>query len=199
MKRLILSLLTLLTVVNAWAYDFKADNADGKTIYYNILSSSECEVTYYRYPYHNSIYEDNIVIPSSVSYNGKSLSVTKIGSYAFNGCGHLTSITIPNTVTSIGEGAFYANGGLTSLTIPNSVTTIGSSAFYGCGITSITIPNSVTQIGSTAFRDCSDLNSISIPSSITTIEKETFRGCTKLTSITIPNSITAIGEYAFYD
>ena len=51
-------------------------------------------------------YSGNVVIPSSVDYNGNPYNVTSIGNNAFYGCSDLTSITIPNSVTSIGEGAF---------------------------------------------------------------------------------------------
>ena len=42
-------------------------------------------------------------------------SVTSIGSWAFDGCSGLTSVTIPDSVTSIGEWAFYGCSGLTTI------------------------------------------------------------------------------------
>ena len=85
----------------------------------------------------------NLIIPSAISYNGTTYSVTSIGRLAFEYCSSLTSVTIPNSVTSIGEGAFYECSSLTSVTIPNSVTSIGNYAFYECnGLTSI-ISNAV--------------------------------------------------------
>ena len=88
-------------------------------------------------------------------------AVTSIGDKAFQGCGRLTSVTIPDSVTSIGKSAFEGCSDLTSVTIPDSVTSIGKSAFYECyGLTSVTIPSSVTSIGNYAFYGCSSLTSV---------------------------------------
>ena len=112
-------------------------------IYYNFNKTTQTAAV----TYHGDTYEDNeyspvvysgaVIIPSSVSYDGITYSVTSIGDYAFFKCSSLTSVTIPNSVTSIGEWAFEGCSGLTSVTIPNSVTTIEPQAFYGCsGLTS---------------------------------------------------------------
>ena len=57
----------------------------------------------------------NLIIPSTISYNGTTYSVTSIGDRAFYECSGLTSVTIPNSVTLIGEGAFLSCIGLTSI------------------------------------------------------------------------------------
>ena len=209
-------LLTLLLAVAASVGTMFASTKIGD-LYYNLDATNQtAEVT-------SSIdkYFGAIVIPSSVTYNSVSYSVTSIGSWAFLNCSNLTSVTIPNSVTSIGEyafdgctgltsvtignsvtrignGAFLNCSNLTSVTIPNSVTRIGMSAFYGCtGLTSVTIGNSVTSIGSAAFWECTGLTSVTIPNSVTSIGSGAFSYCTGLTSVTIPNSVTSIGGYAF--
>ena len=148
-KRLFFTFLLLLTNLMASAYDCKVDG-----IYYNLNSSSKtAEVTYKSSS--DRGYSGRVNIPSSVSYDGTSYSVTSIGGSAFSDCYGLTSITIPNSVTIIGSDAFSYCSGLTSVTIPNSVTSIGSYAFNNCsGLTSVTIPNSVTSIGGYAFSGC---------------------------------------------
>ena len=167
-------------------------------------------------------YKGTVIIPSTVTHEGVEYtvnkiadnafndcgsltsvtipnSVTSIGNYAFSGCTSLTSVTIPNSVTSIGDGAFNGCSGLRSITIPNSITSIGGGTFAGCsGLTSITIPNSVTTIGESAFSSCSKLSSIAIPNSVTIINSYTFSGCSSLASVNIPNSVTSIGYSAFY-
>ena len=185
--------------LQAMAQDF-AYTHHGKTLYYNITSGNTAEVTYYADDYLGYNYvSGNLVIPSTITRNGTTYSVTSIGEYAFKNCSGLTSVTIPNSVTSIGEYAFENCSGLTSVTIPNSVTSIGDGAFAYCsGLTSVTIPNSVTSIGNSAFWRCSGLISVTIPNSVTSIGDDAFAYCSDLTSVIIPNSVTAIGGGAFY-
>ncbi len=115
---------------------------------------------------------------------------TSIGSYAFEDCSSLTSITIPNSVTTIGSSAFRDCTSLESVTFTegSQLTTIGQQVFCNCtSLESINIPNSVTTIGSSAFYGCTSLTSITIPNSVTTIGDWAFYGCTSLTSVTFDN------------
>ena len=200
--RLITMVAICMLSLSAMAYDFSY-TYQGKTLYYNITSSNTVAVTYYssdNYFESNNYVSGDVVIPSSVTNNGTTYSVTSIGYEAFRRCYGLTSVTIPNSVTSIGNSAFENCSSLTSVTIPNSVTSIGNGAFYNCSsLTSVTIPNSVTSIGSSAFRECSSLTSISIPNSVNSIGEGVFAWCSSLTSVTIPNSVTSIGWSAFAD
>ncbi len=141
----------------------------------------------------------NIVIPSTVMYEGEEYSVTSIRTHAFWGHSSLTSITLPSSLTSIGDNAFYGCRSLTSITIPDGVTEIEGSAFEGCySLTSITLPSSLTSIGFGAFRDCYSLTSITIPENVTEIGDDAFSYCSGLTSVTIPEGLTKIGDDAFY-
>ena len=129
-----------------------------------------------------------VVIPLTIKVGWFTYySVTSIGDSAFQDCGSLTSIVIPDSVTSIGYSAFYDCDSLTSVTIGDSATSIGDFAFGDCdSLTSVTIGDSVTSIGSYAFSECSSLTSIVIPESVTTIGSRAFYDCTSLTSITLP-------------
>lgn len=135
-----------------------------------------------------SVYSNPLQYAHHLYLNGKEVkdlvipsSVTTIGSYAFEGCVGLTSVTIPNSITSIEESAFASCSGLTQVTIPNSVTYIGRGAFSHCsGLTQVTIPNSVTNIGSYAFNSCTRLASVTIPCNVSAIGDVAFYGCSKM-------------------
>ena len=192
LKFLVAMVFATLLSANVFAYDFVVNG-----IYYNINSDDTTVSVTYENTSYNS-YSGNVTIPSTVTYNGTTYSVTSIGYAAFYNSIGLTSVTIPNSVTSISKWAFGYCTSLTSVTIPNSVTSIGSSALSKCtGLTSITIPNSVTSIGRNALDSCINLTSVDIPNSISIIDTAVFRFCTGLTSVTIPNSVTSIGSTAF--
>ena len=220
MKKILLTFLMLIAAVPLWAYDFEVDG-----IYYNIIDETNktVEVTndgeLFYDPldrvYYSNCYWGTVSIPSEVSYNGTSYSVTSIGGSAFYGCtGCLTSVTIPNSVTSIGKDAFYRCTDLTSVTIGNSVTSIGDWAFYRCeALTEITIPTSVTEIGDRAFCGCTGLTEVNI-TDLSAWYKINFASYdanplyyahhlklngTEVTNLAIPNDITEIKQYAFID
>ena len=185
MKRFTLFLFSLILSVvfstSASAYDVKIDG-----ICYNLNSENKtAEVTY-----GVENYSGEVVIPSSITSEGKEYTVSSIGYDAFGFCSDLTSVTIPNSVTSIGKGAFSDCRGLTSVDIPNSVTSIDVHAFSYCsGLTSVTIPNSVTSIGGSAFESCKGLTSITIPNSVTSIGDCAFSGCSGLKDVIIVNNM----------
>ena len=162
-----------------------------------------------------------LTIESSISDgNGKSYTVTKIATWAFNECNTLTEVTLPNTVDEIGYQAFFNCSKLTNVTIPEGVKTIGQTAFIGCTqLTSITIPGTVTKmdsafsgstalsqvtltngipkISSNAFSGCTSLTQVKIPASVDEVCPSAFDGCTGLTSVTLEKGIRIINTYAF--
>ena len=92
----------LLCSITASANYFEVDG-----ISYYITSEVDLTVSVMRGEIGHFVeYKGNVTIPNSVEYNGVTYSVTGIGSYAFEDCSSLTSITLPESVTSIGNYAF---------------------------------------------------------------------------------------------
>lgn len=216
-KIILLTLLMCMVGTKVSAADIAVQNGDGVTIYYNFINNgTELEVTYMP---NSEKYAGDIVIPETVSYEGKEYKVTRIGEQAFHGddltsvvipnsvitiakeafnaCYKLTSVTIGNSVTTIEEKAFNTCRSLTSLTIPSSVTSIEKGAFAGCAITSLVIEDAPVSLGYQAFANCKNLVSVDLGNNIKIIGSYAFYDCDKLPSITIPNSVTEIGDWAF--
>ncbi len=208
------TIAVLLCSVTASAYDFEVDS-----IYYDIISTEDLTV---KVTSGDNRYSGEVIIPSTITYKSRTLTVVSIGDNAFSRCSSLTAITLPESVTSIGEFAFGGCTGLTSITIPNSVTSIGEGAFVGCtSLKDLRIEDGETVLsyGKELFDGCpleelylgrnllhdnspfcgiTTMTMVTIGDSVTSIGESAFYGCSGLTSITIPNSVTSIGNYAFY-
>lgn len=181
------------------AYDFEVDG-----IYYDSLSSRTCEVVR-----GDGYKKDNILIPKTVSFNGKDFEVIRIGSDAFYAQKAVKSIHIPTSVTAIGSEAFMHCKGLLSINVEagNPVYSSHQGALYDksgtclikvpIGKTEFSIPSSVTDICDDAFHLCRLLKIVRIPSSVTRIGGNAFAGCDSLREVEISGSVEYIGEYAF--
>ena len=205
MRKQIIKFLFLLL---AFGYAMEAKSGeftvDGIRYYYTNEDDDEVSVTYSS----SGKYSGNIVIPSTVTYNGKQYTVTKIGTGAFRDCTGLTAVTLPNAMTSIGRNAFRDCTGLTTVTISNSVTSIGSYAFYGCtGLTEVTIPNAMTDIGGWAFTYCTGLQTViwnahnvqDIPLSKSGTPMPPFLYCKNLTDFVFGDEVEHIPAYLCYN
>ncbi len=186
-------------------YDFAEENSDGQTIYYKILSSSganrNCEVQYLYYMSEDNIvaYEDELVIPKTVTHDGTTYNVTQINEYAFYECSNLTKVTIPESVTAIGPYSFYNCTSLVEVVLPNTISTIWEYTFYGCiNLKEVIIPSSVTTIREYAFCGCNNITELTIPGTVKTLHTGMFANCANLKKVTLEEGVTNTGySYMF--
>ena len=144
-------------------------------------------------------YTGDIVIPETITYEGKEYTVTAIGESAFFQR-NITSITFPNSITSIDRAAFYCCSSLDSVALPEKVTVIGDMLFANCtSLRRVVIPEGLTLIDNSAFNSCYSLDSLIIPNSVTRIEDWAFALCKGLTYVEMSKGLTYVGRGAFGD
>lgn len=157
-------------------------------------------------------FEGDVVLPQGI---------THVGSYAFENCTRITSVTLPEGVTRIGNSAFLGCAALTAISLPGSVSSIGEWAFSNCGslaaiqlpqglktlesrvlcscdgLTHVTVPEGVVRIKESAFQDCRNLSQITLPQSLIHIGASAFADCPKLTQVTLPQGLLRLEKEAF--
>lgn len=218
MKQIILTLavvaLSLSATFNAAGQLYLFDY-DG--LKYSVLSEADKTVACYGA---SDEYIMDVKMPETVSYEGVTYTVTRVGFQAFSGYRLLLTVELPNTVTSLDSEAFSNCGllesvklpdglkeipkrcfsgcsSLRTINIPNGVTTIGEAAFSMCeSLSSMTMPESVIEIGDEAFSS-SGLQSVEIPGSVRVISDRAFMDCSNLKSVVLHNGLALIGNYAF--
>ncbi len=138
-----------------------------------------------------------ISIPSSITYEGTTYTVTSVNRQAFRNNTAITSVTIPETVTDLcGVIAGYAGNesdtevyrrsgsqfegctALTSVRLSSKITRIPIRCFYNTPISQIELPYGLQEIGYQAFSG-TNITSLTIPSSITKLHRA-LGGMTKL-------------------
>lgn len=107
------------------------------------------EVSLFRYLYQEV---KDIIIPSTINYNGTIYTVDKIEDYTFG-----STMLGYNFLEGLGiDYSYYLFNGyvdfclLEKVVIPNTVTSIGCQAFNNCMVSYLSIPNSVTSMDLTS-------------------------------------------------
>lgn len=103
-------------------------------------------------------YSGDIVIPASVTVDGKKYGVYSVGKYAFYECDELTSVQFPRRLTDIGDGAFLGCTKLKDFELPETLKSLGASTFAYCAsITKVVVPEAVYAYGNNTFQGCTSL------------------------------------------
>ena len=176
MSKRIITTITLATMfaLGALAETFTV-NSNGVNITFKILSDTEVGVggEYWADKAISTTTTGAITIPSSVTHNEKTYSVTSIGANSFADCLYITKVTAP------------------------SCTAIGTSAFRGCTSLQSVSALACTAIGSQAFMDCEALISLSL-FNVKSIGNQAFMNCISLTGASF-DQCTQVGNSAFYN
>lgn len=161
---------------------------------------------------------DELVIPETITVEGKNYTVKGIAKYAFQRCSQLTMVTIPKTVKNIGAKAF-ANGNIISINISDLRVwcnmaheylyhTTGGQYIYepignyrlflnGSEINTLKIPSDVTYLSTNSFAGCISISNVTMQDNLSTIGDYAFYKCANLSKIEFGNNVTSIGEYCF--
>lgn len=151
--KICLVVLACFSYLSASAYDFEADG-----LYFTIISPKDLTVSV-----DGAVNKDmdKIVIPQTVVYKNKTLTITRVGSEAFKSYKNLQSISFPNTMLSIGESAFEEDELLADVVLPDSLLRIGSNAFSKCtSLKTVRIPEKVVDLNDNVFISCKSLRAI---------------------------------------
>jgi hypothetical protein len=222
MKRnLYLEKLSVSLIFLLFTYSAKAEIlVDG--IYYNIKNTNTVEVTCRGYGDNGSdgwmyftadeLYTNNVRVPSTITYNNLTYSVTAIGNDAFAGSKLLNTLILPSSVVTIGNGVFSLCNSLSSIQVEENNTVFFSengilykknpvSLFYVPRNIQgdMELNSEITTIPSSAFQYCSGVTSVTIPANVTSIADGAFNSCTALTEINFSNTgkLATIGVQAF--
>ena len=169
--------------------------ADG--LYYRLLDYTVDNVVELVRP-SGVTYSGDIVLNSTVSYEGVDYTLTGIANDVFSGSSELTSIKLPSTLQNIGNYAFYNCTKLEEIEIPALVKKIPYQAFYGSNnLKTVVLHDGLETIDGYAFYQCSNLQEMIIPNTVKTIGEYAFRNCYKLEKVVLPALLEEIPRYAF--
>lgn len=156
-------------------------------------------------------YTNTVQIPSTITVEGETYTVTGIQEKAFYSCPELKNVQIPSTVSTIGAQAFGESPLLSKIIVDPT-----NKNFYAdnngilfnktqtelifCPKTfsgAYTVPEDVQKIHAFAFNNCKQLTSVVLPNGLKRIEDGAFWGCSNMTSANIPSGLTYLGSDAF--
>ena len=198
-------------------YDFREVNVDGDTLYYRITSDSEpytvavtrChDSTYHTLP-HPSYewqigqpgfvypvydYDSLLNIPSSVTHEGVTYTVTAVDNEAFYYQRGIREVNLPATIETIDEAAFYLSS-LSRISVQEGVQCINYGAFVDTEISEIHLPQSLLHIGAFAF-GYTNISRVDLPSNIDTLRRWTYIGC-PIERVVFHEGLVVIEDEAF--
>ena len=155
------------TFANMHIYDPVREGAvEAESLCYELNETNGTASLTYRNDKYAS-YSGDVVIPETITVDGKAYTVTSIGKSAFKECKYLRNLTIAKTVTSIEWGAFsHCTIDKVTCAEGSQLKSIEGFAFYCDNIQEIILPEGLKSVGGSAFGNA-NIGSLTIPSTIT--------------------------------
>ena len=125
---------------------------------------------------YGNTYSGTIIVPSHVTYQGKTYEVTEIDDYAFESNTQLSNVALPGSITRIGNNAFAGCGRLNSLAISGGIQSISSNAFSNTNISSLYLSSSVTSINDIGINPHDIYSYSSVPPTCNDLSFTTYSG-----------------------
>lgn len=153
-------------------------------IQYRVTSMETAEVTYVD----SSSNPTDVVIPSSVTYQNDSYTVTAVADGALSGLGAARNLTIPATVADIGSGSMLSSLETITLESGNQSLFLKDGVLYkkaDAGNELVLYPSASASV------------SFVIPDGTSAVRANAFYGAKTLLTVVIPSSVSKISEGAF--
>lgn len=139
-----------------------------------------------------------VVIPSPVRADDGEYAVTAIDDKAFEECGGMTSVTIPETVLSIGNDAFSFCSSLAEVVVVDGrqplsmgyIPMLNAGLFADAPVATLYLGRELTYTsrrGYSPFSDNKSLASITIGANVSKLGEYMFAGCTSVKNIILLN------------
>lgn len=115
---------------------------------------------------------------------------------AFESCGNLRAINLPEKLEHVGKLCFWGSA-LESVRLPPALKTVEESAFDQCkGLKSVEFPDALEKICANAFF-MSGIEKADFPASLKTVDQSAFAGCENLRRVSLPEGLECIGRQCF--
>lgn len=170
-------------------------NASVNGMNYQIFSPTS---KYARVKSSNPKYTGDVVVPATIEYNDVTYKVVELGAYCFDGCGDITSLTLPEGLLSVGAYCMRKTNKLENVKFPSTTALYSGGIFNAStGIKTVDMNTSASRVENVVFQNCTALKSVILPPNTWYLGPSTFSGCTALETVTNSEKITTIMSGCF--
>lgn len=187
---LFILIISVLTAVSCMFAGAEAEVFSEAGLTYTVNSDSTATVTGF-----SGEAVTDLVIPESLG----GYKVSAIGYRAFENCGVLESVSLPNGVSIIDSYAFRECALLKAIDLHEGITEIGDNTFSNCtSLTEVTFPSTLTRVGIYgAFSGCTNLTKVVFAEGTVKVADNACKSAPAITEVVIPDTVRTIGNNAF--